>query len=173
MEHLFYQGQTSPYGRSRRHHYLLTAACLIAMLDDDNEAGMLCGRLLGSKNIKHTRKRVEEMMLELGSCAKRAYKSSLETFNKLHDDIMPAMSSEFRKTSTGGGRPNGNVPPKLHLSAAIRYFSGDSVYDIMLMHGMGRQIVYDSVHGVVNVINNTNTLSFNVSFEFTFFSFLL
>ena len=121
----------------------MTAACLIAMLDDDNEAGMLCGRLLGSKNIKHTRKRVEEMMLELGFCAKRAYKSSLVTFNKLHDKIMPAMSSEFSETSTGGGRPNGNIPSKLCLSAAICYFSGASVYDIILMHGMGRNTVYD------------------------------
>ena len=67
-----------------------------------------------------------------------------------------------------------NVPAKLHLSAGICYFSGASVYDIILMHGMGRQTVYDSVYGVVNAINNTNTLSFNVSFEFTFlfFSFL-
>jgi len=143
MEHLSYQGQISPYGRSRRRHYLVTAACQIAMLDDDNETGMLRGHLLGSKNIKRTRTRVEQMMLELGSCAKRAYKSSLETINKLHDEIMPAMSSEFSETSTGGGHPNRNVPSKLRLSAAIRYFSCASVYDIILTHGMGRQTVYD------------------------------
>ncbi len=142
------------------------------MFDEDNETGMLRGRLLGSKHIKRTQKRVEEMMIELGSCAKRAYKSSLEMFNKLHDEIMPAMLSEFSKNSAGCGCPNGDVPSKLRLSAAIRYFSGASVYDIMLTHGMGRQTVYDSVYGAVNAINNTNTLSFNVSFECSTFFFL-
>jgi len=53
--------------------------------------------MLGSKNIQCTQKNIEEMMHELGSRANRAYKSSLETFNKLHDDILPFLKAEFEE----------------------------------------------------------------------------
>jgi hypothetical protein len=44
---------------------------------------------------------------------------------------------------------------------ALRYFAGGSVYDIMQVHGVSLQSVYDSVWGVVDVINNTPELAFH------------
>jgi len=35
---------------------------------------------------------------------------------------------------------------------------------MMLMHGTGKQSVYESLYGLVNAVHNTNTFSFNVSF---------
>ena len=46
----------------------------------------------------------------------------------------------------------------LRLSAAIRFFAGSSIYDIMLTHGMGKQTVYKSVYGVVDAVNRTPSL---------------
>ena len=74
----------SPYERSTS--ILLSCATILAMLeeDEDFDASILHDRLLGTKNIKRTRKRVEDMMEELGIFAYKAYKSSLEQFLHLH-----------------------------------------------------------------------------------------
>ena len=47
------------------------------------------------------------------------------------------------------GIPNGEIHTKLCLSAAINYFSGASIYDIILTYGMGKQSDYDSIYGVL------------------------
>ena len=45
---------------------------------------------------------------------------------------------------------------------ALRYFAGGCPYDIMLVHGVSHQSVFDSVWGVVDAINAT--AFFNYSF---------
>ena len=79
----------------------------------------------------------------------------MESFNLLHDMLEPALREEFNVgTRSHGADPNGEIPTKLRLSAALRYFAGGSVYDIMLTHGTGRQSVYKSVYGIVNAVNH-------------------
>lgn len=137
------------------------AALVIEMLHED-ELKHLRGRLLGSKNIRRTRKKVESMWAELGCYARRAYRMSLDAFNFLHETLEPALREEFNVGERArGGTPNGDISSKLRLSAALRFFAGGSVYDIMLTHGMSKSSVYKSVYGVVNVVNHEPSLSFN------------
>ena len=49
--------------------------------------------------------------------------------------------------------PNGIISKALTLSAAIRYFSGGSPYDIALSHGISHSAVFDCVWEVVNAVN--------------------
>ena len=86
----------------------------------------------------------------------------MEAFNKLHELLEPKLIEEFNIGPRSRGlSPNGEIPTKLRLSAAIRFFAGASIYDIMLTHGMGKQSVYDSIYGVVDVVNAEPSLSFN------------
>ena len=139
----------------------MMAALVIEMLHED-DLKHLRGRLLGSKNIRRTRKKVESIWAELGGYARRAYRMSLDCFNYLHKTLEPALREEFEVGERArGGTPNGDISTKLRLSAALRFFAGGSVYDIMLTHGMSKSSVYKSVYGVVNVVNHEPSLSFN------------
>ena len=82
-------------------------------------------------------------------------------FELLHDTLEPALEEEFDIGRSRGSNPNGDIPTKLRLSAALRFFAGGAVYDIMLTHGMSRSSVYKSVYGVVNVVNHDPSLAFN------------
>ena len=74
------------------------------------------------------------------------------------------MREEFKVGErTRGESPNGEIPTKLCLSDALRFFAGASIYDIMLTHGTGKQSVYNSVYGVVDVVNKDSSLEFNVN----------
>jgi hypothetical protein len=134
------------------------ASVVLAILGGDGD-NVLRGHLLGSKNIKRTRKSVEGMMDELGCYATRAYKSSLESFDRLHQHILPELEKQLGVKE----RKRGATPNSDRLSADIRFFSGSSIYDIMLSHGLGLQSVYESAYAVVNAVNNTPSLVFNVS----------
>ncbi len=71
------------------------AACVLDMLNDD-EAKPLRGRLLGSKNIRRTRKKIDNLWQELGCHARRAHRMSRESFDLLHDAIEPTLKEEFQ-----------------------------------------------------------------------------
>ena len=136
---------------NRRRQHLMMAACILDMLDEDEEKS-LRGRLLGSKTIRQTRKKVKSMFAELGWHARKAWRMSLDTFLILHETLQERLEEDFNdQKRTRGGVPNGEIPTKLCLSAAIRYFAGASIYDIILTHGMSKQSIYSSVYGVVNV----------------------
>ncbi|KAL7483072.1 hypothetical protein ACHAW6_008724 [Cyclotella cf. meneghiniana] len=141
----------------------MMAVCILDMLDKD-EQKTLRGCLVGAKNVCRTRKKLENMQAELGFYARKAYRMSFVSFLELHDVLEPKLREEFKVGDcTRGGSPNGDIPTKLLLSAAIRFFAGASVYDIILMHGIGKSTVYDSVYGIVNVVNEDNSLLFNAN----------
>lgn len=135
-------------------------ACVFDMLDN-GEQMVVRGRILGTKNIRRTRKNIGDMWAELGCYARRAWRMTMETFKKLHDLLEPRLREEFNVGSHSGNVANGEIPTKLRLSAAIRFFAGSAVYGIMVTHGMGKQTVYNSVYGVVNVVNAEPSLDFN------------
>ena len=81
-------------------------------------------------------------------------------FNKLHDILGPKLREFFPRRSRGRSQ-NGETTTKPRLSAALRFFAGGSVLDIMLNHGMSKQAVYDSAYMVVNAVNHTPSLDFN------------
>ena len=68
-----------------------------------------------------------------------------------------------KKESLRETTPNGDILTKLRLSAALRFFAGGSVYDIMLNHVLSKVSVYKSVYGVVNVVNQEPYLGFNAN----------
>ncbi|KAL9186564.1 hypothetical protein ACHAXT_005802 [Thalassiosira profunda] len=143
----------------RRRHIMMMTACVLDMLDED-ERKHLRGRLVGTKNVRRTRKKVENMFAQLGSYGRKAYRMSLESFLHLHDILEPALREEFLRGQRTRNT-NNRISTKLRLSAAIRFFAGASIYDIILTHGIGKQSVYESVYGVVNAVNSEKSLSLN------------
>jgi hypothetical protein len=99
------------------------------------------------------------MFHQLGQKAQHAFKANLEQFNAIHDVLEPHLIDQFGSSTRG--RPNGPIPTKLRLSAAMRFFSGASVYDIQLTHGIGEHSVYRSVYGTINAINRCPRFEFN------------
>ena len=85
------------------------------------------------------------------------------SFDLLYAIIQQRLDDEF--LPSGGGNRGVQSPyticTKIRLSIALRYFAGGSVYDLMQVHGVSMQSVFDSVWGVVDVINNTPVLEFN------------
>ena len=119
--------------------------------------------MLGSKIIKRKRKTLQCMWAELGCYAWKAYRLSMDAFDLLHGTLESALKEEFNVVQHAcGSSPNGDTPTKLWLSAALRFFVGAAVYDIMLTHGMGRQTMYTSIYGVVNCVNKDKSLVFNL-----------
>ena len=74
---------------NRRRQQLMMVACILDLLDEDMEQKTLRGRLLGSKNIRRTRKKVEGMFAELGCYGRKAWRMTLESFLVLHDLLEP------------------------------------------------------------------------------------
>ena len=125
--------------------HLTMAACILDMLDEDEENSLRC-RLLGSKTICRTRKKVESMFADLGWQTRKAWRMSMDTFLILHETLQERLEEEFNvQKRTRGGVLNGEIPRKLWLSAVIRYFAGASIYNIILTHSMSKQSVYNSV----------------------------
>jgi hypothetical protein len=92
------------------------------------------------------------------------YHMTKTSFESLYDILRPRLDAEFLPSGQGGERVHDSsyyMSTKIHLSIALRYFVGGSVYDIMQVHGVDLQSVYDSVWGVVDVINNTPELAFH------------
>ncbi|KAL7481389.1 hypothetical protein ACHAW6_009555 [Cyclotella cf. meneghiniana] len=114
------------------------AACILDMLDEDKQK-TLHGRISGAKNVCRARKKLKNMLVELGCYAHKAYHMSFDAFTAFYDVLKPKLLEEF------------NV--------------GDcaSVYDIILMHGIGKLTVYDSVYGIVNVLKEDKSLLFNAN----------
>jgi len=93
------------------------------MLGDEN-AKPLRVRMLGSKNVCHTRKKVKNIWAELGCYARKAYRMRMEAFGVLHDTIEDALEEEFKSKDGDRDRgvtPNGGIPTKLRLSAALHF----------------------------------------------------
>ena len=149
---------------TRKQKRLMMAACVLDILENE-EAGIIPrGRMFGSKNIRRTRKDVDSMWSELNGDARKAWRMSMDAFDLLHETLEDDLKKEFKVgTRARGESPNGEIPTKLRLSAAIRFFAGGAVYDIMLTHGMCRQSVYKSVYGVVDCVNREKSLSFNMN----------
>jgi hypothetical protein len=145
---------------SRHRRRLLCCAAVLALVDEEEfAANPFRGRLLGSHHIRRTRKEVDTMFNQLGKKAQHAFKTNLEEFYNLHDILEPHLDEQFGTSARG--RPNGPIPTKLRLSAALRFFSGASVYDIQLTHGIGEASVYKSVYGVINAANRCPHFEFN------------
>ena len=154
--------------REREEEELAAAAYLYLLLSDEeweelNDARLSAGSKKGKKNIIRQRKEVESMFAELGNKARRSYRMSVQSFLYLHDILEDDLNAYFSRTSTSAdvaederaGAPNGRIPTKLRLSAAIRFFAGGDASDIVLTHGMAYSTFYESVWGVVDVVNQS------------------
>ena len=61
------------------------------------------------------------MWKELGNYAQKAWRVSKDTFNILHDLLDDKLNEEFGEVDKSGRTPNGPIPTKLRLSAALRF----------------------------------------------------
>ena len=70
------------------------------------------------------------------------------SFDRLYVILLPLLIAEFLPSGGGGGSWASTmyiICTKIHLSIALHYFAGASVYDIMISHGASLQSVYNSV----------------------------
>jgi hypothetical protein len=77
-------------------------------------------------------------------------------FKQLYAILLPWLDVKFLP-GVGGKRGHHSryiISLKIHLSIALCYFAGRSVYDIMLVHGVSLVSVYVSVWGVVDAVNS-------------------
>ena len=156
-------GRTS-FARGRCDDRFSHLATLVIVLDEEEMEHL--GSKLGCKNIPRVRKSVEKMILELGISARKALRMDPHVFYQLHDTLEADIAAKFtsRKAedaTEGQFAPNGLVSTKLRLSCAVRYFAGAAVYDLVLTHGMGRSTIYQSILGIVDVINQNDALALN------------
>ena len=64
------------------------------------------------------------MWEELGCYARKAWRMTIESFNVLHETLQTKLEQEFKFNERARGQsPNGEIPTKLRLSAALRFFA--------------------------------------------------
>jgi hypothetical protein len=106
-----------------------------------------------STPIRRRRKTIEGLLLEYGERNfERAYRMSFASFSHLHT----LLHTSIARRDTAWHRRGGGLPricTKVRLAAAIRYFGGGSVWDIMISHGMSRTETYESVWSIVDAVN--------------------
>ena len=122
------------------------------------------GTRAGTKTVPRKRADLDGIMRGLGGYVRKAYRMHLDDFKDLHRQLEPALTKYFSTNRRGKkrrGAPNGHISTQLRLSAAIRFFAGGKLYDIMSSHGMGRSSIYESIWGVVDVVNEHPDLAFN------------
>jgi hypothetical protein len=90
---------------------------------------------------------------------------SWRSFKKLKGSLKPLIEKETEQSLKHSSPPNGRVLAELALSAAIRYFAGGSVWDIMISHGISRSEVYACIWIVVDAVNAQP--SFDITFPST------
>jgi hypothetical protein len=101
--------------------------------------------------IRRRRKTIEGLFEEYGERHfERAYRMSFASFCHLHSLLHDSLLSSD-KPYHKGGLPR--ISTYIRLAAAIRYFGGGSVWDIMISHGMSRTETYESVWKVVDAVN--------------------
>jgi hypothetical protein len=88
------------------------------------------------------------------------------SFESQYSILQPRLDAQFLP-NWGGTRGSDSsltyiITTKIRLSVALRYFAGGSVYHIMLVHGILLQSVYNSIWGVVDAINVTVELKYQV-----------
>ena len=152
------------FARDRQNDRFSHLATLVIVLDEEEVEHL--GSKLGCKNTPRVRKSVEKMILELGISARKALRMDPNVFYHLHDVLEAGIAAKFCSRKAGdatGGQlaPNGLVSTKLRLSCAMRCFAGAAVYDLILTHGMGRSTIYQSIWGIVDVINQSDDLALN------------
>jgi DDE superfamily endonuclease len=95
------------------------------------------------------RSSMQQIKAQLGDhYFRRAYRMCLEKFEELVELLEPYLP---KKRGTG---PNGKISTELEVSAAIRYFTGTSMYDMIITHGMSHSTLFECVWRVVSAINN-------------------
>jgi len=138
----------------------LAVAQLVALLLEDTDSNR-CGHgeYNNKSHVKNRRQRtMRSILAECGMANfKRAYRMSWASFQKLHHKIGP----ELEKTQCMNC-PNGRIASDIHLSIALRYFAGVSMWDIMISHGVSHSEAYTSIWAVIDAVNQE--ASFEISY---------
>lgn len=145
--------------RNRRAENILLFCFLVAVAEE--EENVQRGSKWGKRNRRRTRRSIRSIFDELGGYGRRVFCMPLEAFLELHEILKDDLDQYFHPLDGSRGAPGGVISSALRLCAAIRYFSGGSTYDIMLMLGMSHSSVYESIWGVVDCVNQCSALSFS------------
>ena len=93
---------------------------------------------------------------------RQAYRMDRDSFNRLHSKLKYQLDRAFFSCDGGTRSPETNrylVHTKLRLSIAIRFAAGAASYDLKLSHGVGKSTIFKSIWGVVDAVNQTESLA--------------
>jgi DDE superfamily endonuclease len=117
-------------------------------------------RKAGWRGPARTRNRVsmQEVFNSLGpNYFRRSFRMSYDSFKKLLGILTPGIRLLTRKPGTDCSvlqrAPNGTIAPAQRLGCYLRIAAGASVYDVMLVFGIGRADVSKSIWVVTQAIN--------------------
>jgi hypothetical protein len=101
---------------------------------------------------------MQEVFHSLGqNYFQRSFRTSYKSFKKLLGVLTPGIRQLMRKPGTDGSvlqhAPNGMIAPAQRLGCYLQIAPGASVYDIMLVFGIGRADVSKSLWLVTQAIN--------------------
>ena len=113
-------------------------------------------RGLGHKKIKRKRRTVKDIFSELGRrYVRKAYRMDEHSFWHLHKVLYG--TDDINKRCRGA-TVNGPVLNSSRLSMALRWMAGGDKYDIAGNHGVGVNLVMESVWEIVNLVNTNSDL---------------
>ena len=94
---------------------------------------------------------------------RRVYRMSKDTFNDLHNILLPRLLQIFFPSGGGTRDPSKSkylIDTKVRLSIAMRFFAGADPLDLFGWHGVSLVSVFISVWGVIDAVNSTPSLAF-------------
>ena len=124
--------------------------------------------LLSSHQMKMTNITIikERVWLSLPTCLQNGLHSiQVPTSPSLQKVIQEYIINEREINDGNNGLDfymrNGWITTEIHLACVLRYFTGGSYLDIMLLHGIGKTYLYHSIWAVVHATNACTTLQFS------------
>ena len=116
-----------------------------------------CSRL-GRPTRCRVRKQVQHIYDQLGPIYfRRAFRMNYSSFQKLSRKLEDKIIEKSQKNPFASFQryvPNGPITPSVRLACALRYFSGASLYDLMITFGIGHTDASNSIWFVVDAIND-------------------
>ena len=106
------------------------------------------------------RKSVRQVYNEIGrTMFRRSYRMHIETFYKLYEIIKPSLTKICGYTyPLKTNVPNGRIHPTVRLACFIRICAGGDPLDLILIYGISKTAVHDSLNYVIDAVNETDAL---------------
>ena len=142
---------------SRANIVVAAQAVALAAMKTAGKRRRPCSRL-GRPTRCRVRKQVQHIYDQLGPIYfRRAFRMNYSSFQKLSRKLEDKIIEKSQKNPFASFQryvPNGPITPSVRLACALRYFSGASLYDLMITFGIGHTDASNSIWFVVDAISD-------------------